>query len=117
MLGNLSAEFYYQRGQCEVKGRMFQQALDDIARTILLTPGDPLLLAEMCSLEIRVNKLDDALKTAEAIIRIDPEYDEGYLLKGLAQVLSGQKKEGLENLRKAQAMGNEQAASLIEKYK
>lgn len=117
MLGNLSAEFYYQRGQCEVKGRMFQQALDDIARTILLTPGDPLLLAEMCSLEIRVNKLDDALKTAEAIIRIDPEYDEGYLLKGLAQVLSGQKKEGLENLRKAQAMGNEQAAALIEKYK
>ena len=117
MLGGLSAEFYYQREQCEVKGRMFKQALDDIARAIILTPGDPLLLAEMCSLEIRVNKLDDALKTADAIVRIDPDYDEGYLLKGLAQVQKGQKKEGLENLRKAQAMGNEQAAALIEKYK
>ena len=117
MYGRVSPEFFYQRGQCEVKARMFQQALDDYARAIILTPGDPMLMAEMCSLQIRVNKLDDALKTADVIIHIAPDYDEGYLLKGLAQVQSGKKKEGLENLRKAQQMGNEQAAGLIEKYK
>lgn len=116
MLGRVGADFFFQREQCEVKARMFQQALDDIARAIILTPGDPMLLAEMANLQIRVNKLDDALKTTDAIIRMAPDYDEGYLLKGLAQVQLGQKKEGLENLRKAQEKGNEQAAALIAKY-
>lgn len=116
MLGRVSADFYYQREQCEVKARMYQQALNDIARAIILTPGDVMLLAEMANLQIRVNKLDDAIKTTTTIIEVAPDYDEGYLLKGLAQIQLGQKQEGLANLRTAQEKGNEQAAALIEKY-
>ena len=117
MQGHVSADFFYQREQCEVKARMFQQALNDIARAIILTPGDPMLLAEMANLQIRVNKLDDALKTTNLIVQIAPDYDEGYLLRGLAQIQLGKKEEGLEDLRIAQEKGNEQAAALIEKYR
>lgn len=116
-VGLLSAEFFYQREQCEVKARMYQQALDDIARAVYMSQGDPMLIAEMASLQIRLNLNDDALKTSELCIKIAPEYDEGYLLNGLALIQSGKKKEGLEALQKAKDMGNEQAGELIEKYK
>ncbi len=116
-VGMRTAEFFYQREQCEVKARMYQQALDDIARAIYLSQGDPMLIAEMCSLQLRLNLTDDALKTSELCMKVAPEYDEGYLLNGLALIQAGKKKEGLEALQKAKDMGNQQAGELIEKHK
>ncbi|MBQ9222841.1 MAG: tetratricopeptide repeat protein, partial [Prevotella sp.] len=100
----------------EVKGRLYQQALRDIARAILLDPKEPLYYAEMASLQLRVNMADKALQTAERCVAIAPEYSEGYLLLGLAQIHTNDKEKGLANLRKAQEMGNEQAQALIDKY-
>lgn len=114
--GNVNAHFYYLREQAEVKGRLFQQALNDIARAILLAPNEPTYLAEMASLQLRVNKAEQAIKTAERCTEIAPEYGDGFLLLGLAQVRTGQKAAGLANMQKAKDLGNEQAQSLIDKY-
>jgi hypothetical protein len=54
--------------------------------------------------------------TASKCISIAPEYSDGYLFLGLAQCLKGNKAEGIKNLTKAKELGDEQAASLIEKY-
>lgn len=116
MQGRVNANFYYIREQAEVKGRLYQQALRDIARAILLAPNEPLYYAEMASLQLRVNMADKALQTAERCVAIAPEYSEGYLLLGLAQIHTNDKEKGLANLRKAQEMGNEQAQALIDKY-
>lgn len=117
MAGHHSAEFFYQREQCEVKGKLFQQALNDIDTATRMAPGEPLYFAEKSSLLLRVNMKQEALEAAETSISLDPEYSEAYLLKGLAQIQLGNKKEGLQTLNKALELGNEQAPALIEKYK
>ncbi len=116
MQGRVNANFYYIREQAEVKGRLYQQALRDIARAIILAPGEATYYAEMASLQLRVNMADKALQTAERCIAIAPEYSDGYLLLGLAQIHTNEKEKGLGNLRKALEMGNEQAQGLLDKY-
>lgn len=71
----------------------------------------------MASLQLRVNRVDDAIKTGEHCVKQFPEYAEGYLLLGLAQVKKGNKADGMANLNKAKELGSDQAQPLIEKYK
>lgn len=116
MQGRVSAQFYYLREQAEVKGRLFQQALSDIAHAIILDAREPLYYAEMASLQIRLNMSDKAEETAQRCIEIAPDYPDAYLLLGLAQVRNGKKEIGLSNMQKSKEMGNTQADGLIQKY-
>ena len=59
---------------------------------------------------------EDAIKTANRCIELAPEYSDGYLLLGLAQISKGDKQSGLANLDKAKELGNPQAQPLIDKY-
>ena len=113
----VNARFYYIRHQAEIEGRLYQQALNDINRAIQMEPKETLYYAEKASLQIRVGQYEDAIGTAEELIALEPDGSNGYLFKGLAQCLTGKKKEGLELLGKAKEMGDPQAERLIEKYK
>ena len=117
MLGRHPADFYYVREQCEVKGRLFQQALIDIEIATRLAPAVSLYWAEKGSLLLRLKEPKAALDSAEKSIALEPEYSDAFLVKGLAQIQLGDKKAGLETLAKARDLGNEQAPALIEKYK
>lgn len=117
MTGRIGADFYYQREQCEMKGKLFQQALQDIDKAVTMAPQEPLYLAEKASLQLRVNMKEEAIETAQKAINLDPNYDEAYLIKGLALIQTGKKKEGLAAFEKAKELGSEQATTLIEKYK
>lgn len=108
--------FYYVREQAEVKAKLFKQALNDITIAILANPQEPMYVAEKASLELKVNMLDEALKTAEVCVKRWPDYSDGFLLLGLAQIHKGSKQDGLANLEKARQLGNTQAQALIEKY-
>ena len=116
MRGQVNSQFYFLREQAEMKGKLYQQVIADIARAIILSPQEPTYYAEMANVQLRVNKPEDAIKTAKRCIEIAPEYSEGYLILGLAQLQTKQKQEGLANLQKAKELGNEQAQSLIDKY-
>lgn len=116
-LGRNTAEFYFQREQCEVKAKMFQQALADIDLAIRLSPQDVDYYAEKGSLLLRIGQYDEAIAVADRCLLIDEEYSDAYLIKGVAEIMSGKKKIGLATLAKAQAMGNPQAETLINKYK
>ena len=117
MAAQVNANFYYIRHQAEIGGRLYQQALNDISRAIQMEPKQILYYAEKASLQVRVGQYAEAQATAEEIIAIDPQDSDGYLFKGLAQCLLGNKKEGIANLQKAKELGNPQADGLIEKYK
>ena len=116
MAAQVNAQFYYLRFQYEVNGRLFQQALNDINKAITMEPQNAGFLAEKASLEVRVGLYDDAVATAQEVIRIAPDNSDGYLFLGVSQCLKGQKAEGVKNLQKAQELGDPQAAELIEKY-
>lgn len=117
MVGRLGVDFFYQREQCEVKGRQFQQALNDIELCTQLEPREPLYFAEKASLQLRVNMKKEALATAEQCIALDPDNADGYLIKGIAEVQLGNKKAGMVSLNKAKELGHEQAQTIIDKYK
>ena len=112
----LGAQFYYVRGQTEIKAKLYQQALRDIATAIVLAPEEPTYYAEMASLQLRVNLTDDAIMTANKCIELAPEYSDGYLILGLAQIGKDDMTTGLANLEKAKQLGNAQAQSFIDKY-
>lgn len=113
----LDPAFFYMRYQCEVNAKMWQQALLDIARACYLNPKEPVYLANWASLDLRVNRLDEAVSTATQCTKIAPEYAEGYLLLGLAQIEKKQKVEGLQNLEKAKSLGDPRAQGYIDKNK
>lgn len=117
MVANINDSFYYLRHQAEVDGRLYQQALNDITRAIVMNPKETFYYAEKASLEIRVGLYDNAIATAKESITIDANDSDGYLFLGVAQCLKGNKKEGIPNLQKAKDMGNLQAEALIQKYK
>ena len=116
MSAEINESFYYIRHQTHIQARLYQQALNDINRAIQMNPNETLYYAEKASLEIRVGLYDDAIATAQECIAVDPKASDGYLFLGLAQCLKDNKKEGIENLRKAKELGDPQADALIEKY-
>lgn len=117
MLGRANHEFYYMRFNCNVKLRRYQQALNDIAHAAVLNRQEPTYLAEMASLQLKVNYIDDALKTTELCIGIAPNYPDIYLIKGLALIQKKQKKLGIEAFEKAKQLGDKRAQDYIDKYK
>lgn len=116
MGAQLAAPFYYQRELAEVGGHLYQQALNDINKAIELAPTEPIYQAEKASLQVRVGMHKEAMETAQQLIRMSPDFSDGYLFLGLAQCLTNQKAEGTKNLNKAKELGNDQAQSLIDKY-
>lgn len=113
----LDPAFFYMRYQCEINAKMWQQALLDIARACYLNPKEPVYLANWASLDLRVNRLDEAISTATQCTKLAPDYAEGYLLLGLAQIAKKQKTEGLQNLEKAKSLGDSRAQGYIDKNK
>lgn len=115
--GRLGAAFYYMREQCEVKARMWQQALQDILIASRLDPKEALYPTEAGSLLLRLNKIDAAISAAQQAIQLDASLPDAYLILGIAQCESKQKEEGLKNIQKAKELGNMQADTFLQKYK
>lgn len=113
----VNAEFFYTREQCAMKCRLYQQALDDINLAIRLAPRVPLFYAEKANVQLRVGQYYESIATATDCLALDPENSVGHLILGLAQIQTGQKKEGLQSLEKAKQLGNAQAQGFIDKYK
>lgn len=109
--------FYYEREQAELEGKLFQQAIDDLDKAIILNPKAAIYYAEKAMVEVRVGLFDKAEASARECIAKDGQLSDGYLFLGLAQCLKGNKTEGMVNLRKAKTLGNEQADALMEKYR
>lgn len=118
MAGRAGDDFYYMRYACELEAHLYQQALNDIAHAIVINRNEPSYYAEMAQLQVSVRYYDDALKTTALGLQLFPDYADLYLVKGLAQVLSGKKAEGLQTFAEAKQHGaGEKADQLIEKYK
>lgn len=117
MVGRADDAFYYTRYQCEMKVKQYQQALNDIAHAAYINPGQAIYLAELASLQLRVNRFEDAVKAADLCLQVAPESSDSYIIKGLALIQMKKKNEGLQALQKAKELGDARAEGLIKKYK
>ena len=113
---NANDEFYYIKYLCETKIRQYKLALNDIAHAIVLNRTEPTYYAEMASLQLRVNQVDDAIKTCDAALQIAPGYADLYIIKGIALCESKKREDGIATLRKAQELNDPRAEGLIKKY-
>lgn len=113
-------DFYYTKFKCETKIRQYQLALNDIAHAIVLNRTEPTYYAEMASLQLQLNQLEDAVRTTNLALQLTDQYSDLYIIKGIALCElkdASKKSEGIEALQKAQTLGDERAANLIAKYK
>ena len=118
LVGTINTDrFYYLREQSEAAGRMFQQALDDIDRAIALAPRQPVYLLEKASLNVRVARYAEALPILEVLIAAFPDDMDCNRLLGFCYIQSGDKQRGIPYLEKAATMGDNNAATLLERYK
>lgn len=116
MKNMVNDQFYYLRYQADLGGRLFQPALNDINKAIEMRSGYDVYYSEKASLLVRVGLLDEAIETAEQLIKLSPKQSDGYLFIGLAQCLKGDKENGLQQLKKALEMGDPQAEDLMKRF-
>lgn len=118
MYGRANAAFYYTRHKCEVATRQYKQALDDLAHAAYIGGADaPYYLAELASLQLRVNMNEEAIKTSDLCMQINPDGTDAYIIKGVALMQLKRKPEAMECFKKAKELGDERADGYIEKYK
>jgi hypothetical protein len=117
MNNNGTSEFYYIKYKCEMKLRQFQLALNDIAHAIVLNRTEPTYYAEMASVQLRVNKLEDAIRTCDLGLQLTQNYADLYIIKGMSLCGLKRKAEGLECFNKAKELGDSRAQGLIDKFK
>lgn len=115
--GTLEADFYYMREQIEIKGKLWQQALQDILIASKLNPAEPIYCAEASNLLLRLNKFEEAILAAKQAIALKDDYAEAYLVLGIAQCKNNQKAEGIANIEKAKSLGNPQADTFLNQFK
>lgn len=115
--GTLEADFYYMREQIEIKGKLWQQALQDILIASKLNPAEPMYCAEASNLLLRLNKFEEAILAAKQAIALKDDYAEAYLVLGIAQCKNNQKAEGIANIEKAKSLGNPQADTFLNQFK
>ncbi len=112
----LTAAFYEVRSQAEIAGRMFPLALADLDRAIALNPEETGYLAEKASLQLRVRLFAEAAETARAYLRLKPDAPDAHLMLGIALCQTGQKTEGMAQLKEAERLGHPQAADMVKTY-
>ncbi|MBQ7420823.1 MAG: serine protease, partial [Prevotella sp.] len=117
MYGRLSADFYFMRGQSEMRGKIFQPALNDLAHAVMLDPNNTLYWAELASANLRVGQRKEAIMAAQHCLDLDSEQADALLILGISQAEDGEKKEGLKNIQRAKELGNEQADKFLNKFK
>ncbi|MCR5819662.1 MAG: serine protease [Bacteroidaceae bacterium] len=110
---NVNANFYYQREQCEMKCRMFQQALNDIERAVQMAPGEALYQAELAAVHYRLNQMDEAAVAARKAIEIDPEFADAHRILGLILRATHRENDAMKFLEKAVELGDAVAPSLL----
>lgn len=110
-------DFYYSKFKCEMKLRQYQLALNDIAHAIILNRTAPTYYAEMASLQLKVGKYEDAVKTCDLALQLTQQYSDLYIIKGIALCEQKKNEEGINALTSAQQLGDSRAEGLIKKYK
>ena len=116
-LGRATHDFYYLRFKCESKVRFYQQALNDIAHAIILNRREPLYYAEMASLQLRINEPEDAIRSCDICLQLEPEYPDPYIVKGVALNNLNRKEEAKAAFIKAKELGDERGEEMLKKYK
>ena len=114
---NLNAYFYFIREQAELKAHMYQQALDDIRTSAILSPEDPNYKIEEALILLQTGLYKEAIAACKKLLQTVPENPDCYKIIGIANGELGNKQEALSALNKAKSLGDPTVDQFLEKYK
>lgn len=114
--GQVNDLFYYYREQAANKAHQYQQALNDIQAAIDANPKEMLYRVEQGAMNLRVGRVDIAVKQLQEAIKLDPKFAETYRILGLCQIEQKKNSEACANFAKAKELGDQNAQPLIDKY-
>ena len=112
---NVTANFYYEREQMEIKCRMYAQALNDIEKAIKLAPDEPVLYAEAAALNYRVGQNEQAITLAQQAITMSDDFADAHRILGVCLIEKGDKAEARKHLLRAKELGDKLAESILQK--
>ncbi|MGN1256913.1 MAG: tetratricopeptide repeat protein, partial [Bacteroidaceae bacterium] len=112
---NVTANFYYEREQMEVKCRMYAQALNDIEKAIKLAPREPVLHAEAASLNYRVGQNEQAISYAQRAITLSEDFADAHRILGVCLLEKGDKTEAHKHLLRAKELGDNLVDNILKK--
>ena len=110
---DLTANFYYQREQAEMRCRMYQQALSDIERAARMEPAEPLYQAELAAVNYRFGQHDEAIAAARTAIVLDSQFADAYRILGLSLRAQGKEQDARAALQQAISLGDDVARPLL----
>jgi tetratricopeptide (TPR) repeat protein len=102
--GKPSAELYELRGLAKEKLRDYQGAIEDQSLAIALRPGSARPRIERGGLYLVTDAPRSALRDFEEAIRLDSSHADGYLGRGLAFAVLGQRREATADAARALGM-------------
>ncbi len=112
-----SGEVYYYAYQClKNMKESKERQLEMLDSANVVSPNTLIYLSEKALLLMKMNRAADAITTAQQTITIEPRYAEGHGILGLALCMTGNKATGLAELRRAKALGYQQADAFIATY-
>lgn len=112
----MSHEFFYYREQIAMRGKRYQQAMNDILKARELAPENLLYMVEHAGLCIIAGKYDEALVLLGHCLAKEPDNVDINRLTGLAMLQVGRKEEACKHLKKASDAGDTAAKRILEMY-
>ncbi len=113
-IGSLPARYYLAREQIEIKARMYEPALADIARARELEPENLDFALEHASLHLRVGQAENALEILKELVVKLPDDPDVQRLAGISYLRVGDKENACEHLSLARMLGDELVEQIIE---
>lgn len=110
---DLTANFYYQREQAEMRCRMYKQALSDMEQATRMEPAEPLFQAELAAINYRFGQFEEAIAAARTAIALDSQFADAYRILGLSLRGQGKEQEARSALQQAIDLGDEVASQLL----
>lgn len=113
-IGSLPASYYYAREQIEIKAKMYEQALADIAKARELEPGEHSYTLENASLHLRVGQAEQALEIMKKLVEELPDDPDVQRITGISYMRCNDSSKACEHLHEALLLGDELVKPVIE---
>ncbi len=113
----LTAKLFINRGVCKAGLGLYPDALTDIKRGLRVDSLNKKGLNNLAVIYIMTNQNDSAVKSLDALIRIDPNNGDMYLERGVCKAKLSLFNDALVDFNKAIALNNNSAVYYLERAK
>ena len=104
------------RGEFKLNAEDFEGAIKDYKNIASINKDNALFYLGRAIAFHSLKKRKEAFNAADQVIKLDSRVAKAYLIRGNARFMLGDKKKGIEDIRKSAELGDKDALDFIKKY-